>query len=122
LAQKYTVDEKIHHFSDTLLSKMPLRLLARELVLPPYIYLRKKIKMTEGVTTKKNVESDDGYLESYTKKTLDKTFREYVHEQYINYEYNLLSQESYLGTEEDAMRQVEEMKKQNKEAEEFFYL
>ena len=119
MASKFTVDEKIHYY-DTMLSKMPLRILAKEIGLPSYIYLRKKVKMTEGVTKLKNAESDDGYLEKYFKKNLKKTFGEYVYENYAKYGYTILSSESFLGTEEEAMKQVALLQEQNLTKKEVF--
>jgi len=120
LANKFTTDEKIKYY-DTMLSKMPLRNLAKKIGLPAYIYLRQKVKMTEGVTKLKNAESENGYLEASIKKQLNKTFGMYVYESYAKYEYTALSAESFLGTEEEAMRQVTLLQKQNRQEKGVFY-
>ena len=88
IANKIKVDEKIKDVNTKCLSKMPLRLLAKESGLPEFIYYREKEKMIDGATGQSNSESDTGYLEYFIRKFTNKSASELILENYIKYFYN----------------------------------
>jgi asparagine synthetase B (glutamine-hydrolysing) len=119
LAKQFTVEEKIQQFSQQVLSKIPIRLLAKEIGLPEYVYDRPKIKMTVGATKKINEDSEEGYLEAYIQQKRKMTFSHFVQEiyrHYFSFSVDLLANGSLLGSEEEAMRIVKEFIRNNEKA------
>jgi asparagine synthase (glutamine-hydrolysing) len=63
LSRHYKTSALIGIFKGVLFSKLPLRHLAKELGLMPYVYMRPKTTMTRGATNKENRSGRGGYLE-----------------------------------------------------------
>lgn len=110
LSRRYAASEKIIHSELGHESKLPLRLLGKEIGLPAYIYNREKEKMTAGATNKENSSSEIGYLEQEAKNIKNMTFAELVRDSYSQYFFHqsddLLQRPSALMTEERLMSMV----------------
>ncbi|HEX6462676.1 MAG TPA: asparagine synthase-related protein [Candidatus Saccharimonadales bacterium] len=107
LARQIPPAEKVIHSQDgnEYVSKQPLRVLAREIGLPAYIYDRPKEKMTSGATGYQNEAGKRGYLEDEAFRATGMYFQEAVVMLYKLYFGDRLSQED-ISTEDRVMHVV----------------
>lgn len=122
LSKKFTTEEKInHHMGGAPLSKIPLRIVGKEIGLPKEIYERKKEKMTYGVTKFPNQSDHHGYLEAYTLQErgvpLDQVIRQEYEKRFFVDGACVVDSRNYSGTEEEAMSYVNYFREINKRKE-----
>jgi asparagine synthase (glutamine-hydrolysing) len=106
-------EAKIQHGEDGHTSKLPLRVLARQLGLPGYISARAKEKMTAGATGKDNSTSRAGYLEREALVATGLSFQQLVHTLYCLYFGSALDRGD-MYTEEQAMQLASQYRAANK--------